>query len=268
MKLSDQVFVVTGAGSGIGRSLTIELLNQGAGVAMVDYNESSLKESLKSLSEALHTKVSIHVTDISKGDQVSELPEKILKHHGRIDGIINNAGIIQPFEPIENLDLFTMERIININWWGTIYMIHYFLPLLKARPKGYIVNVASMGGFISFPGQTVYSSSKAAVKILTEGLHSELASTNVHVTLALPGAVNTNIMRNSGIEFSQNEPDDGTKTKIPMLSSARAAQIIIQAMINQKFRVLVGRDSWILDKLYRLNPAWATGFIAKQMSKK
>jgi short-subunit dehydrogenase len=268
MNFQDTVFVVTGAASGIGRALTTELLLKGSEVAMVDLNEANLNATLNTMPDILKVKISLHLVDISDEESIAMLPHKIIEKHRQIDGIINNAGIIQPFKSVEKLTIPEMERIMNVNWWGTVYMVHYFLPILKTRPDAYIVNVASMGGFISFPGQTLYSASKAAVKILTEGLHSELSNSNIHVTLALPGAVNTNIMENSGVTISPINNEKSKKSTIPMLQADKAAKIIVHAIERHKFRVLVGRDAWLLDKLYTLGPTWATGFIAKQMSKR
>ena len=103
---------------------------------------------------------------------------------------------------LNDLDYAAIDRVFDVNWRGTLYMTKTFLPLLLARPEAHIVNVSSMGGFLPVPGQTIYGASKAAVKLLTEGLHSELAGTNVRVTVVFPGAVATNITANSGVDIA------------------------------------------------------------------
>lgn len=264
MKTKDKVIVVTGAGSGMGRQLAIQLVKKGAKVAMVDIHESQLHET-----EALAGKnnVSCHILDVTNKSAVELLPEQVIQIHGNVDAIINNAGIIQPFVDIKELDYKTIEKVMNVNFYGTLYMIKAFLPHLLNRPEAHIMNVSSMGGFIPFPGQSVYSASKAAVKILTEGLYSELKGTTVRVTVVHPGAINTNIMSNSGLNAEKELPKDMESSAMPMLSSEKAAEIMIDAMKKNKFRVLVGKDASFLDKLYRFSPQKAVDFIVKQMSK-
>lgn len=152
---------------------------------------------------------------------------------------------------------------MNINFYGTLYMIKSFLPHLLTRPEAHIVNISSMGGFVPVPGQTIYGASKAAVKLLTEGLHSELAGTNVKVTLVFPGAVKTNISKNSGLHNPRQATEE--KKYVKVLSPAKAAQIIIDGMEDNRYRVLVGKDAKIMDYFYRINPKSAAAMIRKKM---
>ena len=121
-----------------------------------------------------------------------------------------------------------------------------------------------MGGFIPFPGQTFYGASKAAVKLLTEGLYAELKDTNVHVTVIHPGAVNTNITKNSGVEMPSGSGASAKSHRT--LPADKAAEIMIKAIEKNKFRVMVGKDARFLDIIYRMNPKRAVHFIVKQMS--
>ncbi len=184
MKLADKVVVVTGAGSGIGREVVLEALRRGAALAAVDVNPTTLDETA-SLAAA-GARLSTHVVNIMDREAVEALPAAVTERHGTIDGIINCAGIIQPFVRLKDLDYEAIERVMAVNWSGTLYLTKTFLPLLIARPEGHIVNVSSMGGFLPVPGQTVYGASKAAVKLFTEGLHSECRGTKVHVTIVFP----------------------------------------------------------------------------------
>jgi short-subunit dehydrogenase len=120
-----------------------------------------------------------------------------------------------------------------------------------------------MGGFLPVPGQGIYGASKAAVKLMTEALYAELLSTNVRVTIVFPGAIKTDITKNSGVTFQMDEKMAQKEQKT--LSAEKAAAIIIQAMEKNKFRVLVGSDAKFMDFLYRISPGFATRFIAKQM---
>ncbi|MEH0156385.1 SDR family NAD(P)-dependent oxidoreductase [Limibacter armeniacum] len=262
MKVKDKVIVVTGGGSGMGRELTLQLLNKGAKVATADINESGLEET-KQLAGELAKNLSIHVLDITDKAKVEAFPQVVIEEHGVVDGIINNAGIIQPFIDVKDLDYERIERIMNINFYGALYMVKSFLPHLLERPEGHIANVSSMGGFIPFPGQTFYGASKAAVKLLTEGLYAELKDTQVHVTVIHPGAVNTNITTNSGVEMRGN--GDAAEQAAKTLSPQKAAEIMIDAIEQNKYRVMVGKDARFLDFFYRFNPEKAVKFIVKQM---
>jgi NAD(P)-dependent dehydrogenase (short-subunit alcohol dehydrogenase family) len=261
MQINGKVFVVTGGGSGIGRALVLALLERGARVAALDINQDALKESV-GLAGDKGQQVSIHVVNVTDRKAVEALPAAVIKLHGAVDGLINNAGIIQPFIPIKDLEYADIERVMNVNFYGQLYMVKAFLPKLLKRPEAHIVNVSSMGGFFPFPGQTLYGASKAAVKLLTEGLYAELLETNVGVTAAFPGATATNISENSGVEIAGREAE---ASSIPMTSAADAAEEIIAAIEKNKFQVFVGRDSKLMNFLYRLSPRRATHFIQKQM---
>ena len=127
-------------------------------------------------------------------------PREIIAAHGQVDALINNAGIIQPFVPLAELDFATVDRVLQVNLYGTIHMVQAFLPYLKSRPEAHLANVSSMGGFVPFPGQTMYGASKAAVKLMTEGLYTELLETAVEVSVVMPGAVDTEITVHSGVD--------------------------------------------------------------------
>jgi NAD(P)-dependent dehydrogenase (short-subunit alcohol dehydrogenase family) len=259
MKVQGKVIVVTGAGSGMGRALVLELIRRGARVAAVDINEASLAETatLASAPEAVTT-FPVNVMDRAA---VEALAPAVVGHFGAVDGVINCAGIIQPFVRLPELDYPAMDRVFGVNWYGTLYMTKTFLPLLLARPQAHVVNVSSMGGFLPVPGQTVYGASKAAVKLFTEGLHSEMAGTNVHVTVVFPGAVGTNIAVNSGVAIPA--VDAGRAASV--YPADKAARDILDGMERDRYRVMVGRDAKLMDALYRLSPRRAAGFIARQM---
>ncbi len=264
MKVENKVIIVTGGGSGMGRELTLNLLSKKAKVIAIDINESGLHETTElagSNSKSLNT----FVVDITNRTLVENLLPKALSSYGQIDGIINNAGIIQPFVRLNELSYESIERVLNVNLYGTIYIVKTFLPHLLTRPEAHIVNISSMGGFLPVPGQTMYGASKAAVKLLTEGLHSELMDTNVRVTVVFPGAINTNITKNSGLgDMRQSDPGKEAPS-MKILSPVAAAQMIIDGMEKNKYRVLVGKDAKMMDLLYRWRPAFAAGLIARKM---
>lgn len=149
MKVNGKVMVVTGGGNGMGRELVLHLLKKGAQVAAVDINEQALSQTF-ALAGELRQNLSTHVMNITKKKEVEAIPGKVIKKHGYVDGIINNAGIIQPFEKVNNLDYAVIERVMNTDLHGTLYMAKSFLPYLLQQPKGHIANVSSMGGFYRF----------------------------------------------------------------------------------------------------------------------
>jgi NAD(P)-dependent dehydrogenase (short-subunit alcohol dehydrogenase family) len=260
MKLRDKVVVVTGAGSGMGRALVLELIKRRARVAAVDINEKALAETA-GLAPAPGESLRTFTANVADRAAVEALPASVASAFGAVDGIINCAGIIQPFVKLSELDYATIDRVFDVNWRGTLYMTKAFLPSLLQRPEAHVVNISSMGGFLPVPGQTVYGASKAAVKLLTEGLYAELVDSNVRVTVVFPGAVATNIVANSGVTIALG--DEQQKHKL--LPADQAAREILDGVERDRFRVLVGKDAKLLDGLYRLSPRRATAFIAKQM---
>ncbi|MBL8995093.1 MAG: SDR family NAD(P)-dependent oxidoreductase [Spirochaetia bacterium] len=264
MKVQSKTVLVTGGGNGMGRELVLNLLSKGARVAAVDLSEAMLKETF-ALSGDKKYRLSTHVLNISDRQGVISLPEQVIAKHGQIDGVINCAGIIQPFVRVNDLDYPAIEKVMNVNFFGTLYMTKAFLPHLLKRPEGHIVNISSMGGFLPVPGQTIYGASKAAVKLFTEGLRSELLPTNVRVTIVFPGAIGTNISANSGVSINI-KPEDMEKQKAyKTLSPVKAAEMIVEGMEKNRYRILVGSDAAFMDFIYRLNPRRAAEFIAKQM---
>jgi short-subunit dehydrogenase len=264
--LKDKVFVVTGAGNGVGRALTLGLLDQGAKVAAIDISESFLKETSR-VAKAKKSSLATFVVDITDSKAVQALPEQVIETLGNIDGLINNAGIIQPFVKVMHLDDKAIQRVMQINFFGTLSMIQAFLPHLVKRPEASLVNISSMGGFVPVPGQTIYGASKAAVKLLTEGLYSELKGTSVKVSVVFPGAIGTNITKNSGVDMNMSKEDAEKMAKSQKtLTPEQAANIIIREAVKKaKFRVLVGQDAKMLDRLSRFFPRFAADTIAKAM---
>lgn len=265
MLVANKVIVVTGGGSGIGRELVLHLVRKGARVAAVDINPATLQETLQ-LAGELSPKISTHVVNIADRQAVETLPGEVLAAHGSVDGLINNAGIIQPFIRVNDLTYDQIERVMNINFYGTIYMVKAFLPHLLNRPEGHIVNLSSMGAFLPVPGQSLYGASKAAVKLLTEALHSELLPTSVRVTVVMPGAIGTNIMVNSGLMTKEEQAKQASSNRgMKTTSAAEAARVIIDGMEKDRYQVFIGSDSKLMNLLTKLSPKSAAMLIYKQM---
>lgn len=260
MDIAGKVFVVTGAGNGIAREVTLQLLAGGARVAGVDLSAEGLAETGRLAGAG--ERYSSHAVDITDRDAVASLPDAVIAAHGQIDGLVNIAGVIQKFVKIADLDFSDMEKVMNVNFWGVINTVKAFLPHLTARPEASLVNVASMGAYAPVPGQAVYGASKAAVTLLTEALYAELMGTGVAVSTVFPGAIGTNIAANSGVSVGDATAETSSfKTTPP----SKAAEVIVETIVKGRFRATIGSDAATMDRLSRLNKKMATELIAKQM---
>lgn len=262
MRLRGKAVVVTGGGSGIGRQLVLGLLERGARVSACDVRSEGLAETaqLADAGDRLHTVVA----DVTDREAIHALPGQVVAAHGAVDGYISNAGIIQPFVRLNELEYEWIDRVIAVNLFGTINMAKAFLPHLLERPEAHVVNVASMGAFLPVPGQTVYGAAKAGVKLLTEGMYAELLETKVAVTLVMPGAVVTNITEHSGVEVPI-DPDSPEAASYAAMDASDAAAVILDGMEKNRYHVLVGRDARTMSILSRLSPRRSTHMIHKQM---
>ena len=265
MKVSGKTLVVTGGGNGIGREVVLQLLAKGARVAAMDLSEQGLNET-KELANS--EKLTIHVVNITDLGQVTKAKDEINALHGLVDGVVNVAGIIQPFVRVNDLNLDQIRKVMDVNFYGLLYVTKTFLPELISRPEGHIANVSSMGGFVPVPGQTIYGASKAAVKLLTEGLHSELQNTGVSTTTIFPGGIATNIAQNSGImteaEMKEMAAKAGAKQQKTTTVQVAAAEII-SGIENKKFHVVIGQDAKTMYLLSRLMPERAANLIYQNM---
>ncbi|MCK0175437.1 MULTISPECIES: SDR family oxidoreductase [Mycobacteriaceae] len=254
MELADKVFVVTGAGNGMGRQVARQLLARGAHVAAADLDQAGLAGS------ARHARLSTHVLDVTDRSAVAAFPEQVLARHGRVDGLVNIAGVIHRFAPFTDLSERETDRIMAVNFTGTVNMCRAFLPHLLTRPEANLTNMSSLSALLPFASQTLYSASKGAVKQFSEGLYAELCDTNVHVTTIFPGNISTELTRNSGVEML----DAGDK-KVRATSPEAAGAKIVDGIARDRFRVLVGTDARLLDVLSRLSARRTTRLVAKQI---
>lgn len=261
MKINGKVFVVTGGGDGLGRQLVLQLLARGAAVAAVDINREGL-EKTRLLAEKLAEKMSLHTLDIADRTAVTALVDEVIAQQGCVDALINNAGIIHRFEPVSELKVEVIDRVINVNLHGVINMTRAFLPVLQQRPVAHIVNVSSMGGLFAFPNQTIYGASKAAVKLFSEGLLAELRGTPIHVTVAFPGAISTSLTHNCG---AHSDKIDKANRYFKGTPPHKAANKILYAIERNRFRVHIGIDSVMLSALYTILPTATILMVNKVM---
>jgi NAD(P)-dependent dehydrogenase (short-subunit alcohol dehydrogenase family) len=264
MNIKDKVFLVTGGGSGIGRALVLELLFNGASVATIDIAEANLAETYQ-LAGQHKDRLTTYVVDITDLEAVKALPEKVIADHGAVDAIINNAGIIQPFVRVKDLDYSAIDRVMKVNFYGTVYVTKVFLPYLLERPEASITNISSMGSYTPVPGQTIYGAAKAGVKLFTEGLHSELMNTNVTATVIFQGSTETNIAQNSGITDIPGMDAGEAASAIKTMTPEDAARQIVDAIAKDRYMAYVGSDARFMGFLSRLNPKLAAKIIYNQM---
>jgi short-subunit dehydrogenase len=264
MKIQGKTFVVTGGGNGIGREVVLQLLARGARVAALDLSQEGLNETSAA---AKSDRLSIHQVNIADLSQVTSSKVAINAAHGLVDGIINVAGIIQPFVRVNDLTFDQIKKVMDVNFYGLLHVTKTYLPELISRPEAHIANVCSMGGFVPVPGQSIYGASKAAVKLLTEGLHSELQGTGVGVTTIFPGAIGTNIALNSGIMTQQQMTEMASKAGPARKTTSVqvAGKAIIDGIEKKKFHVLIGQDAKTMYFLSRLMPERAANLIYKNM---
>lgn len=261
MELTNRTFVVTGGGNGIGRQVVLELLRRGALVAALDLREDGL-DGTRALAggDGLAT----FQLDVSDREATSASLDRVVAELGPVDGLINVAGIIQPFVRVNDLDWETIDRVVDVNFYGTLNMVKAYLGHLLERPQAHIANVSSMGGFLPVPGQSIYGATKAAVKLLSEGLYAELRDSNVGVSVIMPGAVSTEITSNSGVDAPAGA-GSAEEAKLPVTAPEEAARIICDGIAEDKLHIYVGKDSVAMNIATRLAPKQATHLIQRQM---
>ena len=251
--LNGKVVALTGAGSGIGRCLAIQLSQHGCHLSLSDIDDDGLKETKALLSQDIN--VTTHIVDVANREQVYAWAEDTVKAHGHVDCIINNAGVAI-MASIEEIDYEDFNWVFNIVFYGVLYGTKAFLPFLKERPDAHIVNISSVNGFVSTRGNGPYSCAKHAVKALNQTLQQELRGTSVNITSVHPGGVKTNIARNSRSYDSKELQKEKVERfdQIAGTSAEKAAKIIIKGILKNRRRQLVGFDAKVIDILCRLFP--------------
>ena len=249
-----KVAVVTGAGSGIGQALAVELGRSGASVAISDVDTDGLKVTEDRLA-AIGAKVKADRLDVTERERFELYADEVKAHFGKVNQIYNNAGIaytgdvdITPFKDI--------ERVMDVDYWGVVNGTKAFLPHLIASGDGHVINISSVFGIFAVPGQAAYNSAKFAVRGFTEALRQEMILANhpVKVTTVHPGGIKTAIARNATAAEGLDSASlaEWFDTKMARTSPEKAAQIILEGVARNKARVLVGTDAKILDTIVRV----------------
>lgn len=264
--LNEGVAVITGAGSGMGRCLAQKLAARGMALALADVREEGLDETVSLLGDR-NAKVTRHIVNVAQEEQVKAFAEQVVAQQGRATVLFNNAGVAV-LGNLDEISLHDFHWLMDINFWGVVYGVTYFLPLLKKEKRAHIVNTSSLLGLFGASGQGAYCASKFAVRGYTESLHHELLGTKVAVTCVHPGFVRTSIAEHAKVgqraSAALRQQSLNRFAKVARTDVDTAAEKILRGVERGKARVLIGVDAYFVDVWQRLKPASYWNFIAKQ----
>lgn len=272
----DKVAAVTGAASGIGRALALELASRGCHLALSDVNDDGLAETVRMAQAAAPVKVTAQKLDVADRTAVHAWAEQVVADHGRVNLIFNNAGVAHG-STIEAATYEDFEWIMGINFWGVVHGTKAFLPHLRASGEGHVINVSSVFGIIGVPTQGTYNATKFAVRGFTEALRQELdiqrgpvSATSVH-----PGGIKTNIANAARFDRSaesitgqSQEKSKKEFEKMFRTTPDQAAQVILKAVEKNSRRVLIGPDAYFIDAMQRLLPSGYQRIVAGMTRRK
>ncbi len=257
----DKVAAITGAGSGIGRQLALELVRRKCHVALSDVNAVGLQETV-SQARGSGVRVTSHTVDVADRGAVYAWADEVADEHGKVNLIFNNAGVGLA-STVERMSYEDFEWLMNINFWGVVYGTKAFLPHLKASGEGHAINISSVFGLAGIPSQSAYNSAKFAVRGFTESLRQELdmLDCGVSATSVHPGGIKTAIARSSRIDSSirdlgVNDVDTAENFEKAFITGAdKAARVILDGVRRNQRRVLIGPDARVFDWMVRLLPS-------------
>jgi len=264
-----KVAAVTGAGSGIGQALAIELARSGASVAISDVDTEGLAATEERL-KAIGAPVKADRLDVTEREAFELYADAVKEHFGKVNQIYNNAGIAFTGE-IEVSQFKDIEKVMDVDFWGVVNGTKVFLPHLIESGDGHIINISSVFGLFSVPGQAAYNAAKFAVRGFTEALRQEMTAAGhpVKVTTVHPGGIKTNIARNmtaaEGID--KDELVQTFDKKLANTTPQKAAQIILDGVRKNKARVLVGPDAKALDLIVRVTGSGYQRLFSSVMSR-
>ncbi|HZR74731.1 SDR family NAD(P)-dependent oxidoreductase [Bradyrhizobium sp.] len=265
---------ITGAASGIGRALAIELAARGVDLALADRDEAGLQATAAEIGKASQRKISLHRVDVGDPEAIAAFAREAISAHPALNIVINNAGVAL-LGQFHEIDQAQMEWLFNINFWGVVHSTRAFLPHLASQPAAHIVNVSSIFGIIAPPGNTAYAAAKFAVRGFSESLRHELqaAKSPVRVSVVHPGGIKTNIVRNSrsgSAIATDNERRSQTIERfdaITQTSAKDAALRIIKGIEKNEPRILIGGDARFMDIVQRFRPATYWNVMARRIEK-
>ncbi|RRQ29854.1 SDR family NAD(P)-dependent oxidoreductase [Rhodococcus sp. Eu-32] len=249
-----KVAVVTGAGSGIGRALALNLAQRGAKLALSDVDVAGLAETVRQV-EALGGEVESQFLDVTQRETVLDYAETVKARFGKVNQIYNNAGIAYHGD-VENSSFKDIERIVDVDFWGVVNGTKAFLPLLQESGDGHVVNISSLFGLLAMPSQAAYNAAKFAVRGFSEALRMELliSKAPVKMTVVHPGGIKTAIARNATVaeNYDQASVAKFFDAKLAKTTPDQAAKTILKGVEKGKGRVLIGSDAIALDLFQRI----------------
>ncbi|HEY1972710.1 MAG TPA: SDR family oxidoreductase [Pseudonocardia sp.] len=250
---TDRVAVITGAGSGIGRALAVELAGLGARLALSDINEANVAETV-ALCEKLGAQAKGYQLDVADRAAFGAHAEEVVGHYGRVNLVVNNAGVAL-MASVREMRYEDFDWLMGINFWGVVHGTKAFLPHLIDSGDGYLVNVSSVFGLVGVPTQSAYNAAKFAVRGFTESLRQEmlLERQPVGVSCVHPGGIKTNIARDARAPEQSTAQQRATDfAKIAKTSSEDAAKTILAGVRRNRARILIGPDAYVIDAAPRL----------------
>ena len=253
--LDGKVVVITGAGSGIGRALALDMAARGAVLALADWDEVGLVATAQQAQTLSHHEVRTDKIDVRDREAMKAWASAVAEDLGRVNVIVNNAGVALHGE-FEEVSYEDFEWVMDVDFWGVMQGTKEFLPHLIASGDGHVVNISSLFGLIGMPGQTAYNAAKFAVRGFTEALREEMliAGHPVAVTCVHPGGIKTGIARNARATESHDQAQLARHfdTRLARMTPERAAEIIVDGILHDRPRVIVGNDAKLLDLLQRI----------------
>jgi len=264
---------VTGAASGIGRALALELAARGCDLALADRDEAGLQGVAAEIANAHSRKITVQRVDVGEPSQIEAFAQAAISAHPGLNIVVNNAGVVL-LGQFNEIDQAQMDWLMNINFWGVVHATRAFLPHLSRQSEAHIVNLSSIFGIIAPPGQTAYAAAKFAVRGFSESLRHELAMAKSPVRLSVvhPGGVATNIVRNSRTGVGMTDNTSRAQSierfdKVARTSPAAAALRIIKGIEKNQPRILIGNDARYMDLLQRFRPATYWAVLARRIEK-
>jgi NAD(P)-dependent dehydrogenase (short-subunit alcohol dehydrogenase family) len=268
--LDDKVVVITGAGSGIGRALALDLARRGSLLAISDVDEAGLAETVEQVKAAGAREVRSDRLDVADRAAFAAYAEAVAEHFGRVNVVVNNAGVALAGDLTE-LTYDDLEWIVGVNFWGVVHGTKEFLPHVIASGDGHVVNLSSLFGLVSMPGQSAYNATKYAVRGMTEALREEMlvAGHKVGVTAVHPGGIKTAIARNARVAANEDQAATAElfDKKMARMTPERAAEIIVKGILANKARVLVGIDAHALHHFAKLSGSRYQDVVARAAKK-
>jgi short-subunit dehydrogenase len=265
-----KVAVVTGAGSGIGQALAVELARSGAKLAISDVNTEGLAHTKEQIT-AIGAPVKADRLDVTEREAFLLYAEEVKNHFGKVNQIYNNAGITV-FGDIEISQFKEIERVMDVDFWGVVNGTKAFLPHLIASGDGHVINVSSAFGLYAVPYQAAYSSAKFAVRAFTQALHMEMliAGHPVKVATVYPGGTKTAFVRNMTAAERLGDVDlvKSFDKQLWSTSPQKAARVILNGVRKDRLRILVGPDTKVVDVLARISGPRYQRFVPKILGRR